>query len=183
MKTLITALVALSFISSCTTMNKRECLAGEWRDAGYDDATRGLAPERFNDHAKACAKHGITANNTVYKDGYNEGLQVYCSVEVGIRKGRLVDDYRGTCPTELEIGFLTGYIQGLDIALDDLDRQYAETRDNLRNLRYQRVHRVDTEDTAKRIDNRIARLQEKLTDINQERVNIKVAIAKWVNRF
>jgi len=182
MKSIILLATALTTLTSCTTMSKSDCLDGAWRSAGYDDATSGLTSQRFKAHAKSCAKHGVESNNELYTNGYQEGLKTYCQYETGIRKGRDKADYRGICPADLESGFLNGYIQGLDIALNDLDRRYAEARSDLRNAHYRRL-RVDASEDIKRIDKQITDLQDEIRDLSQQRSDLKATIATWINRL
>ena len=70
----------LPFCSShrALLISKSECQSGEWHAAGYKGASRGLTSSRFKAYAKACAKHGIAADNTLYTAGYEDGLEVLC---------------------------------------------------------------------------------------------------------
>lgn len=181
MKNLILGLICLSLLSACTTMSKRECINGEWRENGYQDATRGLTSSRYQSHAKACAKHGIEANNALYTEGYNDGLKGYCRSEVGIRKGRAFNDYRGICPAELEPAFLLGYLQGLNIALDDVRAELQDTRNDLRNARYRRL-RTESQTDIRNIDRKIDNLEQEIRDLRQKRNNLRSTISTWLNR-
>jgi len=182
MKYLIITMFTLLTLTSCTTMSKSECLGGEWERAGYEDAKRGLKQSRFESHAKACAKHGIAANDALYKAGYDQGLETYCQYETGVKKGRDKASYHSICPTDLEPGFLNGYLDGLDIALNDLDRRYSDARADLRNAHFRRM-RVETNEDIKRIDKQITDLQDKIRDLSQQRSDLQETIATWINKL
>jgi len=182
MKSLIAVIIATLILASCATLSKSECQNGEWQATGYNDASRGLTPSRFKAHAKACAKHGIAADNTLYTAGYQDGLKEYCQVEVGILKGRKNEHYKGVCPAELEDDFLYGYLEGLDIALHNLDKSYTLAKDNLINARYRR-QRLDSPNDIRRIDQYIHDLQIDLQNINIKHSNLKATIAKWSARI
>lgn len=181
-KSLITTLPLIMVLSSCMTMNKRECQNGEWRTAGFEDASRGRTNSRFNAHAKACAKHGINADKALYDTGYNEGLQTYCSQANGIQVGRKANDYNGICPAESEQGFLRGYVHGLELALDELERKYDDARDDLSNARYRRL-RVDSDKDKSHIDNEIDDLLKDIRELNNKRSDVSSTIAQWLHRL
>lgn len=159
-------------------MNRQECLAGEWREAGYTDALKGYATDRLSSHAEACAKYGIDSNNTLYTEGYDEGLKEYCQPEVGFNRGRNKNDYRGICPVDLEPAFLQGYIKGLQRALFTLNHDYSDTRNDLRNARIRRLH-AETSEHKHRIDQRIHQLEQELRDIRQNQRDLQTAISRW----
>ena len=55
-------LVAMAGLAtvSCATMSQEQCLRGDWRAVGYGDGVDGRPMSRLDDHAKACAKAGVT---------------------------------------------------------------------------------------------------------------------------
>lgn len=176
-KFLATIVAALLF-SSCSTMSKRECQAGEWQKAGYSDARKGFAASRFSKHAKACAKHAIASDENLYTQGYSKGLKEYCRPEIGLIKGREIQDYLGICPVDLEPEFLQGYFDGLHIALHRLDTQFSNIRIDLQHARLRRRH-VDSEENKPRNDEYIFSLGKKLREIEYERGKIETAFKRW----
>lgn len=102
-------------LGSCTTMSKDECLMGAWGQKGYQDGLSGYDPSRLDDHAEACAKHGVVANPSAYLSAREDGLRQYCTVQNGFAAGRRGNSYRGVCRPQEEDGFIPAYRDGLEI--------------------------------------------------------------------
>jgi len=171
-------LTTLLSVSACSTMTKKDCVNQRWQEAGYKDATRGYKSDRFTAHAKACSKHNVSPNQPLYETGYEDGLQDYCTPRNGAREGMSHDQYNGTCPAYLEPAFLRGYIDGLEIALNNLERDYYNARFNLESARSRRISADSDIDTAS-IDRRIENLLAELREISNERSRIKSTISEW----
>ncbi len=84
----------------------------DWRAVGYEDGSRGYTTERFGNHRKACAKHGITADFTAYQAGRTEGLVEFCQPGRGFNLGANGGHYSGVCAADLEPEFLDAYRAG-----------------------------------------------------------------------
>ena len=99
-------------LSGCASMSADECVMSDWSAIGYEDGARGYTTERFGQHRKACAKHGVSADFQAYQQGRNQGLQEFCQpgrgFDVGVNGGR----YHGVCPVELEGEFVEAYNAG-----------------------------------------------------------------------
>lgn len=116
-------------LSACQTLSKEECVAADWTVIGETDGTAGYAPqERFARHAKACAKAGITPDQTAWNQGYQTGLIRYCTPANGLRVGEAGNNYANVCPLDKSAAFLSGYNLGKrahDIRSDINARQSA----------------------------------------------------------
>lgn len=97
---------------SCATLNEEQCLTGDWSGIGYGDGANGYGTGRFGDHVKACEKHGVVPDQSVYMTGRARGLTVYCQPNRGFQVGRQGSSYGGVCPASLEGPFLAGYSDG-----------------------------------------------------------------------
>ena len=97
---------------SCATLNEEQCLTGDWSGIGYGDCANGYGTGRFGDHVKACEKHGVVPDQSVYMTGRARGLTVYCQPNRGFQVGRQGSSYGGVCPASLEGPFLAGYSDG-----------------------------------------------------------------------
>jgi len=99
-------------LSGCASMSADECAMSDWSAVGYEDGARGYTSERFGQHRKACAKHGVSADFQAYQQGRSQGLREYCQpgrgYTVGVNGGR----YNGVCPVELEGEFIEAYNSG-----------------------------------------------------------------------
>lgn len=130
------ALLALT-LSGCATVSKGECQGGDWYGIGVRDGANGYGEERFVDNAKACAKHGISADRERWLDGRMRGLERYCTVRNGLQVGQRNDAYRGVCSLPDEEGFLRGYELGRELhfaraRLSSLDAEIHDIRERLR---------------------------------------------------
>lgn len=115
-------------LSSCATLDKKECLTGDWVAVGKTDGSRGqVSTAQLAKHTKACGKHGVQLNTDQYMSGHGEGLKTYCTTESGFNVGSEFgkntfsrSEYKGVCPSDLELGYLEGYIKGMKLNLDML---------------------------------------------------------------
>lgn len=110
-------LVTLVFVglSGCASMSGDECATSDWTAIGYEDGARGYTTERFGQHRKACAKHGITPNFTAYQNGRDQGLVEYCQPGRGFDVGSSGGQYNGVCSANLEGDFLDAYNAGFHL--------------------------------------------------------------------
>lgn len=103
---------AVLALGSCATMSAEQCMAGDWSGQGYADGRQGLTMSRLDDHAQACAKHGVTPDAAAYAAGRRQGLVHYCTPQKGFEVGRSGSGYAGVCPSDLEADFAWGYRDG-----------------------------------------------------------------------
>jgi len=99
-------------LSGCATMSSDECMTSDWSAIGYEDGSRGYTTERFSQHRKACAKHGVTPNFTAYQTGRDQGLIEYCQPGRGFQVGANGGSYNGVCSVNLEADFVDAYNTG-----------------------------------------------------------------------
>ena len=110
----VSTLAALSLVglSSCASMNADECAATDWSAIGYEDGSRGYTADRFGNHRKACAKHGITPDFQGYMNGRSQGLESFCQPGRAFNFGANGGRYNGVCEADMEPGFLEAYRAG-----------------------------------------------------------------------
>ena len=111
------AALAVLALSGCATVSKSECQSGDWYDIGVRDGARGYGEERFLENAKACAKHGLSADRERWLDGRMRGLERYCTAQNGFAVGAQNGGYAGVCPRPDDEQFLHGYRLGQDLAV------------------------------------------------------------------
>jgi len=104
-------LIALA-TSGCSTMNKEECLAVDWRTVGYEDGVAGYSGDRISQHRKACAKYGVQTDLDQYQSGRAQGLREYCKPANGYRIGSRGGSYGGVCPVDMEDSFVSAFEVG-----------------------------------------------------------------------
>jgi len=111
----------------CATLSKNECLESDWFEIGRRDGSMGKPRALFQQHSKACGKHGVSPDREAYYKGRDEGLKFYCTRDNGFEQGRLGQSYRYVCPSELEPVFFAGYQKGRELY------QYESKVKNLEN--------------------------------------------------
>ena len=58
---------------------------------------------------RACAKAGVAANQTLWHQGYQQGIPRYCTPLNGLRVGSQGKSYANVCPANLEPAFREGF--------------------------------------------------------------------------
>lgn len=175
------AIMLISTLAACATINKQDCLQGNWQATGFKDGTAGRTTDRFPLHVKACAKHGVTANEPRYLTGYQAGVENYCQPQNGIKQGIQYHDYRGICPAELESAFLQQYLLGLQQARRQVLREHQHYDHKLHSarLRHPRLTAGEKKDDNSR---RIYRLRNKLDSLKTDQFSIDRKINRWRRR-
>jgi len=124
----VAAAMAVS-LGGCASMSESECQRADWYQKGVQDGRDGQARDRVEDHAKACAKVGISPDETRWQAGWAEGLRRYCRPANGWQLGLKGEYYRGVCADQPEgEDFENNYQAGkrvYDIG-QHLDRNYRE---------------------------------------------------------
>lgn len=123
-------------------MNKEECLYADWQENGYNDGSAGAGRDTLQARREACEKHGIIPDEEAYLQGYEDGLEEFCTSENGYDKGRRGYNYKGVCPSWLEGSFLIGYNEGraiyeLESRLAEYQNAIAQRAQQLDNIAYQ----------------------------------------------
>ena len=111
----IPVVLLVASLSGCASMSSDECTNSNWRAVGYEDGSRGYTSDRFSNHRKACAKHGVTADFQAYQDGRNQGLVEFCQPGRGFNVGASGGRYNGVCAADLEPRFLEAYRIGYQL--------------------------------------------------------------------
>ena len=104
--------LAIAALSGCASMSSEECTNSDWVAIGYEDGSRGYTADKFGSRRKACAKHGVTADFTAYKEGREEGLVEFCQPSRGYSLGVNGGAYYGVCDIAMEEEFLDAYRVG-----------------------------------------------------------------------
>ena len=125
--------MATLVLGGCATLSESECAHSNWFAIGAQDGRAGYSPDRLDQHAKACAKHGYGVDTRAYDAGYLDGLKSFCMPARGFALGRDGTTYQNQCPREAERDFLPAYYLGKDIrAMDEeierIDRELTDLR-------------------------------------------------------
>jgi hypothetical protein len=122
------AAVAAAALAGCATISQEACRQGDWAGVGFKDGQAGRAQSRLDDHAKACAKAGVSPDPAAYFQAREQGLKLYCTQDRGFHEGRAGQSYAGVCPPGAEQGFLVGYSDGqlVHAAVSRLDQARSD---------------------------------------------------------
>ena len=115
MKSAFLTMAATVLVSGCATMSEDECRVADWQIIGYEDGSEGAPQSRIGDHRQACAEYGVVPDLAAYREGYQEGIETFCTESVGYERGRSGSSYNGACPSDLEPAFLDGNVVGREI--------------------------------------------------------------------
>jgi len=158
---------ALVGLASCATMSADQCLASDWVGQGFSDGASGLAMSRLDDHAEACAKHGVIPDAGAYRSGREQGLIRYCTPANGFRAGRTGSGYAGVCPAWLEADFMPAYRDGQIIHATE--QALSDARSRLDSLG-RRLQDLDEKVTGKQAELRA----EGLTDAQRDQIRNRI---------
>ena len=135
--------VATLMLAGCATLSEGDCARSDWFAIGAQDGRAGYSPDRLDQHAKACAKHGYGVDTRAYDAGYLDGLKSFCMPARGFALGRDGTSYQNQCPREAERDFLPAYYLGKDIHA--IDQEIERIDRELTDLRAE----IDDEETSK----------------------------------
>jgi len=170
MRLLIIAAVAggaVLTLGSCATMSAEQCMAGDWSGQGYSDGASGLSMSRLNEHAEACAKHGVTPDRAAYEAGREQGLYRYCTPANGFHAGRSGSGYGGVCPADLAADFMPAYRDGQMV--HGVEQALVNARSNVTSLGA-RLEELDDKIGGKQREARA----EGLTDEQKEQIRDRI---------
>lgn len=171
---------AMVALGSCATMSAEQCLAGDWSGQGYADGQSGLTMSRLDEHAEACAKHGVTPDAAAYAAGRRQGLLQYCTPHRGFEVGRTGSGYAGVCPSELEADFMFGYRDGQVVhaaeealasarsRVDSLGARLEELDDKIIAKQAEARNEGLTEEQRDQIRNRIQEIRRERADTERD---------------
>jgi hypothetical protein len=126
----------LSSIAGCASLSKDQCLNGNWQQIGFADGTRGLPPDQLDEHAKACAEHGVQTNFDQYMLGRSRGLINYCQPENAFNIGRAGQaENVAACPPNMQNTFLFEFRRGGEINQMESELEPLRSRISANNSR------------------------------------------------
>ena len=108
----IVVITLLLFLTSCSTMRKKECESRQWSSQGYKDALKGYPASHYSKQKNACMKFNIPVNKDRYMDGFKKGIREFCTYKNGYEFGIKGKRYEDSCPKKLEEDFFKGYVAG-----------------------------------------------------------------------
>lgn len=80
-------MLAVLALAGCESMSVSECKVADWHRVGWTDGTHGESDSRIADYAEDCGKAGIIPNAPLYRQGWDIGIQQFCTAANGWREG------------------------------------------------------------------------------------------------
>ncbi len=95
LRVLCLALLLLA-LAGCESMSESECKVADWGRTGFNDGARGESERRLADYTQDCGKIGIRPNAQAYRQGWDAGIQRFCTAANGWREGVAGHEYQET---------------------------------------------------------------------------------------
>jgi hypothetical protein len=86
-----------------------QCEKLDWHEIGRADGAVGAPAEKIKEHSKSCQALLSEDQLALYENGYNVGLNQFCTSTRGFEAGKTNQAYYNVCPWSLEPKFLSGY--------------------------------------------------------------------------
>ena len=119
-----TFVLSLLILCGCAGISEEQCMAMDWRTLGFEDGANGRPVQSIANYRQACGEYGVTADLDAYRNGHDDGVEVYCRATRGFEEGRRGTRYQGVCPAGTEAEFLNAYNAG--IRLYELESRLAQ---------------------------------------------------------
>ncbi len=102
-------------LTACATtggIKPEQCTSADWQGIGYQDGLLGHNANFIYNHAKRCAKAGVTPNQVLWEQGRQNGLKRYCTPLRAYQLGREGINYNNVCPPEQMLDLLKAHDEG-----------------------------------------------------------------------
>lgn len=153
-------------LSGCASMSEKDCQRANWFEQGLEDGRSGAGQRRVLDHAKACEKVGVVPDQARWREGWSEGIRVFCRPERGWRMGLAGEHYGGSCADQRDgDAFESNYAQAK--AIHELGQQIDRNYREMQRLERQ-LAEAKTDDERKRLRGLLREL-----DLEQQRLRMR----------
>lgn len=81
-------LACASALSGCASMTPEQCRVADWRQVGIQDGAQGaVLQSQLGGYAEDCGKVGVRPDAARYQQGWDIGMQGFCTPQTGWREG------------------------------------------------------------------------------------------------
>jgi hypothetical protein len=157
-------------LAGCESMSVSECKVADWGRVGYADGAGGVAQTRLADYAEDCGKAGIVPQASAYRQGWDGGIQRYCTALNGWREGNL--GHSGKESVCLGQPGFEGFAQYLDAGLKVYRTQEKIQRNSQEAARLEKELGAATNNEDKK------RLRDVLHDLDRSQFRLRVILAE-----
>lgn len=163
-------LVVPCLLAGCESMSVSECKVADWARVGYVDGAAGVAQSRLAAYTEDCGKAGVVPQANAYRQGWDTGIQRFCTAANGWREGT-----QGRSGKEAvcqgQAGF-EGFARYLDAGLKVYRTQEQLQRNG------QEAARLEKELEAAAKDEDKKRLREALRDLDRSQFRLRALLAQ-----
>jgi len=109
-------LLLLSIVASgCAGyLSKDQCLSSDWYAQGFKDGRYGKPMTALAKEKKNCAKYGVSIETNKYQQGWDKGIQEYCTEDNAHQRGLTGQELTNDCPRALKQPYVQAWHQGLE---------------------------------------------------------------------
>lgn len=163
-------LVSTLVLAGCESMSVSECKVADWGRVGYTDGASGTAQSRLADYTEDCGKAGVVPLASAYRQGWDVGIQRYCTAANGWREGTL--GRSGKEAVCLGQAGYDGFARYLDAGLKVHRTQEQLQRNSQEANRLEKQLEAATKDDDKK------RLREMLRDLDRSQHNLRMLLTQ-----
>lgn len=129
-------LACLALLCGCSTLSEQECRSADWYQLGAKDGQQGERANLLDEHKESCKSYGVRPDESRYLEGREAGLKEYCQLGNAFRIGTNGEEYKGTCPLEVDAAFRRNNTAALEVynskkKIEDVDRKLARKEHEL----------------------------------------------------
>lgn len=84
---LLLTMLMSCLLAGCASMSESECKVADWGRVGLSDGSRGESDRRLAAYTEDCGKVGVVPNAQAYRQGWDTGIQRYCTAANGWQEG------------------------------------------------------------------------------------------------
>lgn len=161
--------LALALVA-CESMSVSECKVADWGRVGFTDGAAGVVRSRLADYTEDCGKAGVVPQAADYRQGWDLGIQRFCTAVNGWREGTLGHAGKeGVCLGQA--GF-DGFARNLDAGLKVYRTQEQLQRSG------QEINRLEKELEAATKDEDKKRVREILRELDHNQYRLRAVLAQ-----
>ena len=164
------AMFGVLALTGCESMSVSECKVADWSRVGFTDGASGAPESRLADYTDDCGKTGVVPHARAYRQGWDNGIQRYCTAANGWREG-----IQGRNGKESACQGQPGY-RGFARYFEGGLRVYRTQEQIRRNT--SEINRLEKELANAVKDDDKKRLRESLRDIDRSQSRLRSALAE-----
>ena len=162
--------LVLALLAGCASMSESQCRVADWGRVGLSDGARGEPEQRLASYSEDCGKIGVVPNAQAYRQGWDVGIQQYCTPANGWQAGLAGQSYKAqSCTGQAQGLAFSQYLQA------GLQLHYTQTQINNNLLEINRLQKI-LEAPGSDEDKRHAR--RRLQDVDRDQYRLRLLMGQ-----